>query len=194
MTALPKQKLTSAEYLEIERKAEFKSEFYDGEMFAMSGGTYRHSRLKTNLAAVFGTHLRGKRCRPTDSDMRVRIQGTHLYTYPGLSIVCGPPQFEDEHQDVLLNPTVIFEVLSESTACYDRGKNFWHYRHIDSLMDSILVSQDEILVEHFCRQPNGGWLLTTIEEGQHLRIASIDCEIPVSEIYADIDPATPPEP
>ncbi len=188
MTAIPKYQLTAEEYLAIERQAEFKSEFHDGEMYAMSGGTYRHSRLKTNLAAVLSNHLRGKSCRPTDSDMRVRIPEIGNFTYPDLTIVCGKPEFLDEQQDTLLNPTVIFEVLSDSTASFDRGKKFWYYRHLASLQDYLLVSQDEPLIDHYTRQPNGGWLLTTVETGGVLRIDSIDCSIPIAEIYEDIDP------
>ena len=189
MTAVLKHKLTAAEYLEIERQAEIKSEFYDGEMFAMSGGTYRHSRLRTNLVAIFEAMLSGKRCRATDSDLRVRIESTDFYTYPDLSISCGRVEFEDEKQDVLLNPTVVIEVLSDSTASYDRGKKFWHYRHIASLTDYVLVSHDEPLIEHYTRQDNGGWLLRTVEgEAGLLRIDSIGCEIPLREIYRDIDP------
>ncbi len=189
MTAVPKHKLTAAEYLEIERKAEFKSEFFDGEMFAMSGGTYRHSRLKTKLIAALDRRLAGKRCRPTDSDMRVRVSDTGLYTYPDASVVCGRPVFDDVQTDVLLNPTVIFEVLSESTASYDRGKKFWHYRHIPSLNDYVLVSQDEPVIDHYSRQTGGGWLLQTVEGASGvLKLPSIECELPLVEIYADIEP------
>jgi Uma2 family endonuclease len=191
MTAVPKRKLTAAEYLEIERKAEFKSEFYDGEMFAMSGGTYRHSRVKTKLIATLDRRLSGKRCRPTDSDMRVKVSDTGLYTYPDASVVCGKPVFDDLQTDVLLNPTAIFEVLSESTASYDRGKKFWHYRHIASLQDYVLVAQDEPVIEHYSRQANGGWLLQTVEgHSGVLILPSIECELPLAEIYADIDPPT----
>ncbi len=189
MSALPKQPLTPEAYLNIERQAEGKSEFHDGEVYAMSGGNYRHSRLKTRLASIFESLLGGKPCRPTDSDMRVHIPALGNFTYPDLSIVCGKPEFLDEKQDTLTNPTVIFEVLSESTASFDRGKKFWYYRHLTSLQDYILVSQDEPLIEHFTRQTGGGWLLITIEAGQTLRIASIDCAVTIDEIYTDIDPA-----
>lgn len=189
MTAVAKRKLTAAQYLEIERKAEFKSEFHDGEMFARSGGNYRHSRIKTQLITTLAGYLDGKRCRPTDSDMRVKVSDTGLYTYPDASVVCGKPVFDDLLSDILLNPTAIFEVLSESTASYDRGKKFWHYRHIASLTDYILVSQDEPVIEHYSRQPNGGWLLQTVEGiSGILHLPSIDCELPLAEIFQDIDP------
>ncbi len=189
MTAVSKHKLTATEYLEIERKAESKSEFFDGEMFAMSGGTYRHSRIKTQLVVALGRRLSGKRCRPTDSDMRVRVSDTGLYTYPDASVVCGRPVFDDVQADVLLNPMVIFEVLSESTASYDRGKKFWHYRHITSLNDYVLVSQDETVIDHYSRQTGGGWLLQTVEGSSGvLKLPSIECELPLAEIYADIEP------
>jgi Uma2 family endonuclease len=188
MTRIPKTPISPEAYLEIERKAEFKSEFHDGEVYAMSGGTYRHSRLKTRLTALFELALRGKPCRPTDSDMRVHIPELGNFTYPDLSIVCGKPEFLDAKQDTLTNPTVLFEVLSESTAAFDRGKKFFYYRHLSSLQDYLLVSQDEPLIEHYSRQPNGGWLFTTVEAGQILHLASLDCSIAVDEIYHDIDP------
>lgn len=188
MMAPPKQKLTPEAYLESERQAEFKSEYFEGEVYAMSGGSYRHSRLKTNLAISFGLALRGKSCRPTDSDMRVHIPPTGGFAYPDLSIVCGPPRFIGDKQDTLTNPTVIIEVLSPGTAAFDRGKKFWYYRHLESLQDYILVDQDEPLIEHYTRQPNGGWLMLTIEAGQTLVVESLGCEIAIDELYVDIDP------
>jgi Uma2 family endonuclease len=188
MSALVKPVLSPEEYLRGERLAQTRSEFHEGEVYAMSGGSYRHSRLKSNLALVFGLALRGKSCRPTDSDMRVHIPGSGNFTYPDLSIVCGTPAFLDENQDTLLNPRVIFEVLSDSTAAFDRGKKFWYYRHLDSLTDYVLVSQDEVLIEHYTRQSNGGWLLRSIESGERLVIESIGCEVSVAEVCEDIEP------
>ncbi len=188
MTALPKQKLTPEAYLEIERLADFKSEYFEGEVYAMSGGSYRHSRLKTNLAISFGLALRGKPCRPTDSDMRVHIPPTDSFVYPDLSIVCGPPQFLGDKQDTLTNPTVIVEVLSPGTVAFDRGKKFWYYRHLQSLQDYVLVDQEQPMIEHYSRQATGGWLLLTIEPGQTLVLNSLGCEIALDELYLDIDP------
>ena len=179
--------LTPTEYLAAERASETRSEFHDGVMYAMAGGTYRHSRVKTNLTGAASIRLRGKSCQPTDSDMRVLVERTGLYTYPDLTIVCGQPLFEDEVQDSLLNPTVIFEVLSPSTGNYDRGRKFWNYRQLPSLTDYILVSTEELLIEHYTRQEAGQWLLTSFEGMDAvLMIESLKLEIPLAEIYADL--------
>lgn len=191
MSAVVVPLLTAAEYLAIERTAYSRSEFHDGVMYAMAGGTHRQSRVKANCLVALGIRLRGKACQPTDSDMRVLIETTGLYTYPDLSVICGAPRFEDEHQDCVTNPTLIVEVLSPSTETYDRGKKFWNYRHLPSLTDYVLISSEEILIEHFARQPSGQWLLTTLEGPDALwKIPSLDLEIPLSEIFADLpDPA-----
>ena len=196
----PIQFITPEAYLAAERVAEHKSEYYAGEVVAMAGsnagevfarggGTYRHSRLKMRLAHLLEGKLSGKRCRPTDADMRVKIPPLGLYTYPDASVVCGKPEFEGDGQDSLLNPTVIFEVLSDSTERYDRGKKFWFYRHIETFTDYVLVNQDDIAVEHYTRQPNGGWLMVEAEGLESvLRLPVLDCDLPLAELYRDIDP------
>lgn len=188
MSAVSIPLLTASDYLEIERKADFRSEFHDGVMYAMAGGTPRHSRVSANCMTSLGQRLRGKKCQPYNSDMRIFIKATGLYTYPDLSVVCGPREFEEKTTDCLVNPSVIIEVLSPSTSDYDRGKKFWNYRHIPSLTDYILVGTDEVLIEHYTRQPTGQWLLTSFEElSANLPIQSLGLEIPVEEIYADLD-------
>jgi Uma2 family endonuclease len=183
------QFITPAEYLETERTANEKHEYYEGEVFAMAGGTYRHSRLKMRLAHLLEARLSGKRCRPTDADMRVKMKSLGLYTYPDASVVCGKPEFEDGKQDTLLNPTVIFEVLSESTESYDRGKKFWFYRHLESFTDDVLINQNDIAVEHYKRQINGGWLMTEAEGLEAvMQLPVLDIELPLAELYRDIDP------
>ena len=121
MSTLPKTPLTAAQYLEIERKAEFKSEFFHGEMFAMSGGSRAHSGLAFRLTVLIGQHLQGKGCTGFTSDMRVLVEETGLYTYPDLSVVCGAAKFADAEMDTLVNPTLLVEILSPSTEQYDRG-------------------------------------------------------------------------
>src|SRR5438045_922734 len=130
MSTLPKTPMTAEEYLEIERKAEFKSEFYQGEMFAMSGGSRKHSALAFRLAALLGEHIQGKGCEGFTSDLRVLVAESGLYTYPDLSIVCGGAVFADRQMDTLLNPTLLVEVLSPSTKDYDRGTKAKLYREI----------------------------------------------------------------
>jgi Uma2 family endonuclease len=176
--------LTARDYLLQERKAEVKSEFVDGSVFAMAGGTRRHSRLAVRLASALERRLAGKTCQVFNGDMRLKVEATELYAYPDVQVACGELRFEDEQEDTLLNPRIIVEVLSEATAGWDRGDKFWHYRHLDSLAEYVLVSQEAWRVEHFLRQPDGTWLLQTVEgEGGVLSLPAIKCKIPLTEIF-----------
>lgn len=200
MSAVPKpRKLTEAEYLEIERAAEFKSEFYDGVMYpmqgppgfdaavGMAGATYPHNRIKDNLARHIGNRLADGPCFPMTSDMRVDVGTTGLRTYPDILIVCGEPEFADAARDAVLNPKVIFEVLSPSTEKYDRGKKFDHYRQIPSLMEYVLVAQDEPVCERFVRQPDGSWNLTAVSGlGGELALATVPARVPLADVYAGV--------
>src|SRR6266404_1708800 len=154
MSSVPKTFLTPEQYLEIERKAEFKSEYFQGEMFAMAGAREAHNLIALNLAAALHPQLRARPCRAYISDMRVRVSATGLYTYPDILVVCGEPQFLDERRDTLLNPNLIVEVLSPSTEAYDRGRKFEHYRSVESLSEYLLVSSERIIAELFTRQPD----------------------------------------
>jgi Uma2 family endonuclease len=137
-------------YLALDRQAEFKSEYVDGYIVAMTGGSANHSRLKFDLARIVGTQLLGRPCEPFDSDLRLRVD-PNRYTYPDMMVVCGESQFEDTTNDTLLNPTVIFEVLSPSTEAHDRGEKWGRYRQMATLQQYVLVSQDQPLVEVFTR-------------------------------------------
>jgi Uma2 family endonuclease len=192
--------LTSEEYLTIERAATFKSEFYRGEMFAMSGGTPKHSRINTNVIGELNTRLKGRPCVPYESNLRIKC-ATGLYTYPDASVVCGELEFDDQRKDTVLNPTLIVEVLSKSTEAYDRGKKFDHYRTIPSLREYLLVSQGEPTIQRFLRNDDGSWTLTAVTGlEQSLMLRSIDVELPLSEVFdrvdftpdADNDEAAPP--
>jgi Uma2 family endonuclease len=187
MSAVPKTKLTPSEYLAIERKAEFKSEFYCGEMFAMAGANRWYIIARDNLAGELHSNMKGTPCRAYSVDMRIKVDVTGLYTYPDIAIVCGKPEFEDDVHDTLLNPRAIVEVLSESTEKYDRGAKFRHYRQIASLQEYVLVSQDEPLVERRVRQADGSWGLTEFAglDGI-LEFASVPVRVPLSEIYRDV--------
>ena len=185
--ANPIHRLTEAEYLAIERRAEFKSEFFDGEMFAMSGGTKPHSLIASNLNFALRTQLKGCPCRVYTSDMRVKVQASGLCTYPDLSVVCGQDLIEDEHDDVLLNPTVIIEILSDSLEAYDRGRKFELYRGLASLREYVLVSQHKPLIENFVRQDSGAWLLleTAGLEGK-VNLPSLGISIEMADVYTNI--------
>jgi Uma2 family endonuclease len=185
--APPIHRLTEAEYLEIERRAEYKSEFLDGQMFAMSGGTRWHSVIACNMISAINLRLKGSPCVVYNSDMRVKVQMAGLYTYPDVSIGCGQAQVEDEHDDVLLNPTVIAEVLSDSREAYDRGKKFELYRRLPSLREYLLVSQHETLIEQFIRQTSGEWLLREVAglEGK-LALPSVGITIALADVYSNV--------
>ncbi len=199
--ALPQtiHRVTEAEYLALERAAvDGKSEFFDGEMFAMSGGTRWHSKIGTNVSAEFRDKLRKHRCQPFNSELRVKVDETGLYTYPDLSVVCGEPTFVDDTMDTLTNPTLIVEILSDSTEGYDRGRKFEHYRQIPSLQEYLLVSQYEPHIEQFIRQPNNEWILREVMGmTASLPLPSLDIAISLAEIFEGVDfspdrPQNPP--
>ncbi len=160
MSAHAHPSLTPEEYLEIERAAEFKSEYYNGRMYAMSGGTYGHVMIIGNLAGELHSAFKKSPCGVTASDLRVRVSPRGLYTYPEVVVVCGEPKFADDQKDTLLNPTFIAEVLSPSTEAYDRGFKSTQYRMLESLQEYALVWQTEPRLEVFRRQSSGGWLLS----------------------------------
>jgi Uma2 family endonuclease len=143
MSLQPKTEYTPEEYLALERNAEAKSEYFAGEIFLMAGASERHNLIVANLIAEFRSQFKNRACKVYPSDMRVKVSASGLYTYPDVTVVCGEPQFEDEHKDTLLNPTLIIEVLSESSEAYDRGKNFEHYRSLKTLSDYLIIAQDK---------------------------------------------------
>ena len=186
MSTAPKR-ITPQEYLIRERQASIKSEFYQGEIFAMGGGSANHSLIAANFVREAGNALRDKPCIVFNSDLRVQVQSTGLYTYPDATIVCGELLFDDDHRDTLLNPTVIVEVLSDSTEKYDRGKKSNHYRQIASLKELILIAQDRSHVERFTRQPNGDWLFHEQKElTADFELKSLGISIAISELYRGV--------
>lgn len=179
--------LSSEEYLARERRAEWRSEFYRGEMFAVAGASWEHTLIKDNLAGEAGNRLKGGPCHVATSDLRVKISATGLYTYPDVVVVCDEPRFEDQVQDTLLNPRVIVEVLSDSTEKYDRGTKFGHYRQLPSLQEYVLVAQDRPLVERFIRQADDSWVLTAFSDlSGTFDFGSIAAAIPMAEIYRGV--------
>ena len=184
---MPRPFLTPDQYLEIDRSAEVKSEYYNGEMFAMAGGSWVHSVLASALSRVIGARLDRGKCMSSSSDLRIQVGATGLYTYPDFAVVCGAPMLADKHGDILLNPTVIAEVLSPSTESYERGKKFEHYRTIDSLRHYILVSQNTMLVEVFTIVDGGLDLSVASEPGDIVRLPAIGVEFPIEELYEGID-------
>ena len=188
MSALEKTYLTPEQYLEIERKADFRSEYYSGEMFAMAGATEPHILIVSNLVIELGLQLRKRPCRVYSTDMRVRVNAAGLYTYPDVVAICGEPRFADEKRDLLLNPLVIVEVLSPSTEAYDRGEKFAQYRRLDSLTDYLLVSQDKMRVEHYVRQPDSHWLLSEASgPDARVEIAALKCNLLLADVYDKVE-------
>jgi len=194
MSTLAKTYLTPEQYLEIERKAEFKSEYYQGEMFAMAGARYAHIKIVANAMRDLGQQLRHGNCEPLSNDLRVRVTPTGLYTYPDVVIVCGKPQFLDDTLDTLLNPTVIIEVLSESTEVYDRTRKFEQYRTLESLSAYLMISSLRVSVERYLRQADGSWNFiakTSLEDS--IELESVGCRLLLAELYENVDfPASEP--
>jgi Uma2 family endonuclease len=184
MSTLPKKYLTPEEYLYRERTAEYRSEFFRGETFAMAGASANHNLIVGNCIQTLGLQLKKKPCRVYPSDLKLRIEATGLYTYPDLSVVCGEPRLETDSRDVLLNPMVLVEVLSESTEAYDRGKKFQHYRTIPSLMHYVLIAQDRHSIEVFSRQENDSWILSECYDAVgNIELSAIDCQLAAAEVY-----------
>ncbi len=188
MSSQPKNLATPEEYLAAERQGDRKHEYFGGEVFAMSGASFAHVSIVANLTGHLFGQLQGGPCRSFSSDLRVKVSQTGLYTYPDVVVICEKPQFDDEHNDTLLNPRLIVEVLSPSTETYDRGKKFAHYRTLDSLAEYLLIAQDQSRVEQFIRQPSGDWLLheaTQLDET--IRLPSIDSQFTLSALYENVE-------
>lgn len=185
MASLPLHYLTPDEYLVIERSAESKSEYIDGAMFAMAGGTERHNAIVANLIISIGIQLKGRDCRVYPSHLKVRVPSSTRFFYPDVSVVCGDPLFADDHKDVILNPVLIIEVSSESTAGFDRGRKFLSYQQIEPLKEFVIVQQDDILVERFVRQLGDDWLYKKAAGlDASVTFDSINCKVHLNDIYS----------
>ncbi len=187
MSTVRQPKMTEAEYLAIERAARTKSDFYAGEMYAMAGAKRNHNLVVTNVVAALHRQLLQRPCELYSNDMRVRVNPAGLFTYPDAVVVCGQIEFLDEKDDTLLNPTLIVEVLSESTASYDRGFKASCYRRLPSLREYLLIEQDLPLVERYVRTAKGKWLLDEASElSQTLELEAIACELSLAGVYDKI--------
>jgi len=187
MSAQAQPRLTPEQYLEAERSAEFRHEYYNGHIYAMSGGSFRHAQIIGNLTAELHTALKTRPCSVVSNDLRLRVSPGGLYTYPDVIVICGDPRFADDQRDTLVNPALIVEVLSPSTEAYDRGFKSAQYRMVESLEEYALVSQAEPRVEVFRRQAGAHWLLSeAIGLEAVCRFESLDCAVPLAEIYAKV--------
>jgi Uma2 family endonuclease len=189
--------ISPEEYLKRERQAEYKSEYLNGEIFAMTGASRKHNLIEGNIFGELRQQLKGRACEVYLGDMRFKVSFNGLYTYPDVVVVCGEPIFEDDTVDTLLNPTVLVEVLSPSTERYDRIAKTTYYRTLDSLTEHLLVAQDEVRLEQCVKQEDGQWLVyyyTSLDSSAEL--ASIGCSLALRDIYdkVTIDPPSRPEP
>jgi Uma2 family endonuclease len=180
--------LTAEQYLGIERKAEYKSEYFRGEMFAMAGASRAHNLVAVNVLREVSAQLRHRQCEVYSGDMRVRVNPTGLYTYPDGVIVCGKPEFADTDLDTLVNPGVLIEIVSPSTEAYDRGRKFEQYRSVPSLREYLLISSERMHVDLFTRQPDGPWMLVSADKPEAtIELTTIVCTLTLSALYEKIE-------
>lgn len=176
--------ITPEEYLATEETSSVKHEYYDGQIYAMAGGTNAHAILCSNTLAALVNQLIGKPCRAVSSEQRVKVEATGLHIYPDTSVYCEYARFDGTGGINLLDPTVIVEVLSRSTSAYDRGDKFDHYKRIESLQDYVLIEQTRVHVEHLHRLENGDWLLRSFDSlDDTLALPSVDCRVTLNQIY-----------
>jgi Uma2 family endonuclease len=186
MSTATKLRYTPEEYLSLERKSPTRNQYFNGEIFAMAGASREHNLISANLLAEIRDQLLDRPCEVYQSDMRVLVEASGLYTYPDVVVVCGEPRFLGREVDTLLNPTVIAEVLSESTEAYDRGAKFRHYRRFPTLREYVIIAQDRMSVERYTRRADD-WVLSELNEpDQILRLESIGCEVRLERIYAKV--------
>lgn len=187
--------LTPEQYLELDRASDVKNEYWYGEMYAMAGGMPPHSFVINNVQYALTGRLLGKGCHVFNADLRVSVRWDTLITYPDATVVCGPPKYVDDRRDTVVNPTLVLEVLSPSTAAKDRGDKAFLYRQVSSMREILLVEPTPIWIEHYWKLPNGHWELETVTDpAAILKLPSLDCELPVAEIYRDFEIFTNSQP
>ncbi len=190
MVAQSKPEFSPDQYLALEREASTKSEYLCGGIYAMTGGSPKHSEIASNIIMSIGPLLNCRQCHVYTRDLRIASANSTLITYPDVSIVCGEPAFHDSKKDVVTNPVVLVEVLSDSTEAYDRGKKFTYYRTIESLQDYILVSQKEPMIDLYSRETNGTWRIqsiTGLEPEAAIDVPSIACRLLLSDVYDGVE-------
>lgn len=176
--------VTPEQYLEMERAAEFKHEYYDGQVFAMSGARTPHNRVAMNLYSKLGNYLQGKDCEAFPSEMRVSTPNQDAYMYPDATIVCGEPLLEDDKFDTLLNPVVVFEILSPSTRSIDKGRKFLFYQRIPSLQEYIMIDSTKRFVQIARKQTDNSWNSEFIDNtGVYFTIRTIQYDLQLDDIY-----------
>lgn len=179
---------TEEEYLVREPQAEYRSEFRDGRVVAMSGPSIAHGRIVVNLIREIDGQLKGRPCATYPSDTRIKVAAAKVYTYPDLSVVCGKAVADTKDPWAIVNPTLIVEVLSPSTEAYDRGEKFAFYKKIESLREYVLVSQNRIQVERFSRQENGQWdAVKYVSLDDSFDLPAIGCRVSLRDVYDKVE-------
>ena len=191
MTGLVPKRATYAEYLAIELKTNLRHEYVDGEIRAMSGGTLRHCKLRTNLTGLLNSSLGDGPCQVYDSDLKIFVDSVRLATYPDAAIICGPLETHPEDKNAVTNPRVLLEVLSPSTESWDRGGKFLSYQEIPSLQEYLLLSPDEPRVERYTRQEDGSWRYQRYGAGDTVPIEAAGVELPLERLYRNLPAAEP---
>ncbi|MBK1725320.1 Uma2 family endonuclease [Thiocystis violacea] len=189
MSAAPQPRLSFDDWLAIERTAtDQRNEYVAGEVFAMAGGSEEHNLIVANLVRELGNQFKGRPCRVYPSDMKVHIAAADVGTYPDVMVICGERQFHDGRRDVVTNPMLIVEVLSDSTEAYDRGDKFRYYRSLESLQAYLLLSQYRMQAELFLRQPDGTWSLSSYQEtSESIPLRLIEAELSLAEVYDKVE-------
>jgi Uma2 family endonuclease len=188
MAANPERRYTLEEYLELDRTSEERLEFWDGEVFCMSGGSEWHYEIESNIVTFLKTSLKGRGCRAYTGNVRIKVPSAPPYRYADVSALCGEAKFEEiGGVDALVNPQLLVEVLSPSTEAYDRGDKFLHYKSIPTLREYLLVAQNQPHVTHLFKREDGLWIHTDVNElGATLTLTSLGCELPLAEVYAGV--------
>jgi Uma2 family endonuclease len=194
MAAHPKRKYTLEEYFDLERSTNERLEYWNGEIFSMSGGSDRHDQIETNSVILIGNKLRGRPCRVFSANMRIKVPSLPPYRYGDVPALCGEPVFEKiGGVDTLTNPALIIEVLSDSTEAYDRGDKFTHYKSIPSLQEYLLIAQHRAHITQYVKQEDGSWSYSEVNDvSASVLLPSVDCVLDLSEVYRDVTfPAVP---
>jgi Uma2 family endonuclease len=182
--------MSGAQYLAMERAATTKHELWEGEVFAMAGASLAHNLIVGNLARALGNLLVDRPCLVLPSDLKVHVPSSDGYVYPDLSVVCGQPEFVGDARDVIANPQLVVEVLSDSTERFDRGDKFAGYRSLPSMLDYLLVAQTRVRIEHYERQADGNWLLREFGPSGRLWLRSVEGELAVDDVYRKVELAS----
>jgi len=188
MTALPKQKFSLEEYFELDKNSEGNFEYFDGEVFEMSGVSRNHATIEVNLISKLNSISINRGCQTFPANLRIKVPILPTYRYPDLSVVCGEPILEKmSGLDCLVNPILIVEVLSESTESYDRGEKFRQYKSIESFREYLLISQDSKNITHYLKHHERFWLQSDYTTGESLHITTLDFDLNVDEIYQGVN-------